>query len=141
MFNFNEVKEDYEQVELVYIRDTKAEWKNFNVNLTKGGKRSKIGIYAVSYPDNLYIDGLKITQNYKAGESFLDPFAFERFIEGFSTDITVPAKANGTDVYHMAQSVKQRSLNICILPSENTANGLKCHLLQRKSPRALKIYQ
>lgn len=109
LFNYNEEKEDYEQVELVYVRDTKAEWKDFSVKLTKGSKRSTIGIYAVTYPENLYIDGLKITQNYKAGENFLDPFSFTRWTDKTSLEVTLPTKVDGSNVYHAIQAVKSRT--------------------------------
>ncbi len=136
LFNWNEEREDYDQVELVYVdRDENGnwkdaadriqmDWKKYNVTLTKGSKRSIIGIYAVLGEGNLYIDNLKITQNYKKGEEFLDPFFMGHnlgwhespdpvndpngsYIEGGNeVDVKVPAYASGTDVYHNVQAVR-----------------------------------
>ena len=112
MFNYNEQKEDYEQAELVYIRDTEAAWKNFDISLTTGTEKSKIGFFAVSYPDNLYIDNLKISQNYLAGETFLDPFVYNSYLENNETTVEIPAKANGADIYHQASSVKMKATSM-----------------------------
>lgn len=135
LFNWNEEREDYDQVELVYVdKDSNGEWlpeservgmdwKNFTVTLTKGSKRSVIGIYAVTGEGNLYIDNLKITQYYKKGESFLDPFAMRNYLGwhdndsddeenpgwiegGNEVDIEIPMFATGTEIYHNAQAVR-----------------------------------
>lgn len=109
LFNFNEEKGDFDQAELVYPKDVKPEWKTFNVELTKGSKRSVIGIYAVNGPENLYIDDVKITQNYNAGDTFKDPFLFQRFIEGTSLEVNLPGKTSGNKVYHRINAAKSNS--------------------------------
>lgn len=136
LFNWNEEREDYDQVELFYVdRDENnqwkpaeervgREWKHYDVTLTKGSKRSIIGIYAVLGEGNLYIDNLKITQNYKKGESLIDPFFMGHnlgwhdttqpddedgsgYIEGGNeVYVTIPAWASGTKLYHQAQAIR-----------------------------------
>ena len=131
LFNWNEDKEDYDQVEMVYVdRDANGnyrndvepvstDWRNYTVTLTKGTSRSIIGIYAIWGISNLYVDNLKISQNYKKGEKFLDPFYMANYlgvhydaeghqiIEGGNTvDVTVPVFATGTKVYHSVRSVR-----------------------------------
>ena len=135
LFNWNEDKQDYDQVELVYVNDpddpqkqVSTDWRDFNVTLTKGSERSIIGIYAVGGPGDLYIDDLKITQNYKKGEYLLDPFLmvnyhgrpiqdpndFENWIEvdGTKIDVDIPGYATGTEVFHNAQSVRRRVYSV-----------------------------
>lgn len=112
LFNYNEEKGDYEQVELIYPEGVKPEWKTFNVQLTKGSNRSIIGIYAVNGPDNLYIDDLKITQNYNAGDTFKDPFLFQRFVDGTSLEVNLPEKTSGSNIYHRINAVKSNSAGI-----------------------------
>lgn len=56
--------------------------------------------------DKLYIKELKITQNYKAGEFFYDPFYYGNFLEGTSVDVNIPYRLKGADLYHRAQSVR-----------------------------------
>lgn len=106
LFNYDEEKEDYTQVELKYPDGVNFEWGDYSVEFTKGTKNSIIGIYAVNAPENLYIDNLKITQNYKAGDTFNSPFAYKRFTPSTEADITVPAFATGTRLFHAVQAIK-----------------------------------
>ncbi|MBD5204240.1 MAG: hypothetical protein HDS82_05125 [Bacteroidales bacterium] len=130
LYTWNDEREDYDQVEMVYVDrksdgtadpDKKAvstDWQNYTVTLTKGTSRSIVGIYAIWGISNLYVDNLKITQNYKKGEEFLDPFFMGHYlgykvvdgsgvIEGGNTvDVVVPAFASGTDIYHQVQAIR-----------------------------------
>lgn len=106
LFNFNKEKGDYEQAELIYPEGVKDAWQDFTVKFTKGSSNSKIGIYAVRAPENLYIDDVKITQNYKAGESLRDPFLFSRYYEGLQMDVTLPGFTSGEKIYHKVNAVK-----------------------------------
>lgn len=108
MFNYNAEKGEFEQSEMKY-QETTGSWKTYNVQLSTGSERSIVGIFATYVPNMLFIDNLKITQNYKAGDSYMEPFFFERFFDG--TEISVPVKgedALGSDVYHRAAAVKAR---------------------------------
>lgn len=109
LFNYDEAKGDYVQDELIYPEGVAEEWKTFNVALTKGAKRSKIGIYAVKAPGNLYMDDLKITQNYKKGESLTEPFFFAHWYEGTQIEVTVPSKVVKSPIYHKVNAVKSKS--------------------------------
>jgi hypothetical protein len=106
LFNYDETKGDYTQAELVYPEGITPEWGTYEVNLTKGSKRSIIGIYAVKAPENLYIDDLKITQNYKAGESLKDPFLFKRYVDTTFVNVVVPERAANTKLLHKVCAVK-----------------------------------
>lgn len=109
LFNYDEAKGDYVQDELIYPEGVSAEWKTFNITLTKGTKRSKIGIYAVKAEGNLYMDDLKITQTYKKGESLMEPFFFARWHEGTSIEVEVPSKVVNSPVYHKVNATKARA--------------------------------
>lgn len=111
LFNYDETIGDYNQAELVYVKDVQQEWRNFNVTLNKGSKRSKIGIYAVSGPANLYIDDLRITQNYTKGEELMEPFFFAHWVDGTSVEVAIPAKVVNSPVYHKVNAVKSRNGN------------------------------
>ena len=109
LFNYDETIEDYVQAELVYADGVAQEWKNFNIALTKGTSRSIIGLYAVTGPGNLYIDNLKITQNYQAGETFLDPFLDQHYYDNTSLEVSLPSKVAQCNIYHKATAVKSAS--------------------------------
>lgn len=106
LFNYNAEKGDYEQSELIYPGEVKGTWQDFSCQLTTGTKRSIIGFYGVSYPGNLYLSKIKIAQDYKAGETFNDPFFYVRWLDKKSIEVNVPYKANQKDIYHRAQSVR-----------------------------------
>ncbi|WP_304297459.1 T9SS C-terminal target domain-containing protein [Porphyromonas gulae] len=109
LFQYDETLGDYVQSELVYLKESDGlvdQWKVFNVSLTKGTARSVIGIYAVYAPENLYVDDLKISQQYKAGESLLDPFLFMRYVDGQSVDVIVPQQVFNNEMFHQVAAVK-----------------------------------
>lgn len=113
LFNYDEEKKDYTQSELVYLgnHDINDEWEDHHVEFTTGTERSIVGIYAVYAPCNVYLSKVNISQNYKAGEWFYDPFHYERWLvpsEGESTslEVAIPEKAAGSDIYQRAKSVR-----------------------------------
>ncbi len=113
LFNYNETTCDYEQAELIYPegypKAVNDNWKNFTVNFTKGSKKSIIGIYAVYADEHLYLDDLKITQKYQAGESLNDPFVFRRWVQEPKADITIPYFVGKSEVSHRATAYKVNS--------------------------------
>jgi hypothetical protein len=109
LFNYNEETEDYDQVEMQYIDDVEGTWQNYNYEFTKGSSRSIIGIFAVYAPGNIYIDNVKITQNYKKDEFFLDPFVCEHWLDSNKLEVLCPYEAKVADVYHRAVAVKARA--------------------------------
>ncbi|MDE6331295.1 MAG: hypothetical protein K2L80_01710, partial [Muribaculaceae bacterium] len=113
VFNWNDARGDYDQVELVYPEQGNTvndQWKHFTFNLTKGTERTVFGLFAVYAPDNLYIDNFKVTQNYKEGESLMEPFLFKQYHGSFdgdnptSIDVEVPERVQGWDIYHSVSS-------------------------------------
>lgn len=114
LFAWDDELGDYKQVELVYIPKSQGmvttDWKNFSFNLTKGTARSKVGIYAIRGLDMVFIDNLRITQNYKKGESLMSPFKYDRFHgmkeadKATEIEVTIPAFASGNEVYHMVSA-------------------------------------
>ena len=113
LFNYNETTCDYEQAELIYPegypKAVNGDWKNFTINFTKGSKKSIIGIYAVYADEHLYLDDLKITQKYQAGESLNDPFIFRRWLQEPKVDITIPTFVGKSDVSHRVTAFKTNS--------------------------------
>lgn len=116
LFNWNEELGDYEQVESVICDNLNTQWSDRTVTLTKGSERSIIGFFAAGSYDNLYMDDIKIVQNYKKDEVFYDPFHFrtwqladEAYIDGRDKaefTYTVPDYASGKPVYARAQAVR-----------------------------------
>lgn len=121
LFNYDEAEGDYVQAELVYPEGVAEEWKTFNVTLTKGTSRSVIGIYGVSSPGSLYLDDLKITQNYKAGEALMEPFFVQRWNEGNSIEVTMPGKVEGQTIYHKVSAVKTNPSTMDVKESKFSA--------------------
>lgn len=112
LFNWNEEKKNYEEVESVEFDGTKATWQDFHADLTKGSERSVIAFFASGSLDNLYLDDIVIKQNYKKGETFLDPFFFNPWVVSATqdnpTEVTfkVPDYASGMEVYNRASAVR-----------------------------------
>ena len=100
IFNFDESLGDYKQTEIFIDQNVKFNWKNFTVNCETGSKRTVIGIYGIYAPENLYIDNLKVTQNYKKDEMLLDCFWFSRFLFDNTVEVKVPWFATNTKLYH-----------------------------------------
>lgn len=112
LFNWNEDKGDYDQVELVYLKDLNFDWQDREIELTKGTSRSKIAFFGAGSYGDLYIDDIVVSQNYKAGEMFDDPFYFstwqlaENMLDPTTFEFEVPSHALGHDIYQKAQAVR-----------------------------------
>lgn len=113
LFNYDETVGDYTQAELIYPegypKAVTKDWKEFTINFTKGSKKSIIGIYAVYADEHLYVDDLKITQNYQAGESLNDPFRYLRWVDGTSAEVTVPGFVDQSMITHRVSAYKANS--------------------------------
>lgn len=117
LFNWDVELGDYKQVELVYIpkgQDINQNWCHRTFQLTKGSARSTIGIFAIRGLDWLFVDNLKITQKYQAGESLLEPFRLSRFygseenvFDPTTIEIDVPYYASGKEVYHKVSAYRR----------------------------------
>lgn len=125
LFNYNQEKDSYDQAETVFISDLNdKEWKTSTTSFTKGTDNSIFGIFATYAPGNLYIHDMTMTQNYKAGETFYEPFDYRYRTFGYYTDangnaldgkktheelsVEVPltGPTQGKDVYHRVQAVR-----------------------------------
>lgn len=116
LFNYDEEKGDYVQSELIYAGDknVNGDWKRYDCDFTTGTARSIVGIYGTWAPGNLYLSDVAIYQNYKKGESFLNPFHYLNWLvpgtgETTSVEVTIPAKAYEREIYHQAQSVRVKA--------------------------------
>ena len=116
LFNYDEEKGDYVQSELIYAGDKNVDgdWKRYDCDFTTGTARSIVGIYGTWAPGNLYLSDVAIHQNYKKGDSFLNPFHYLNWFvpgtgETTSVEVTIPAKAYERDIYHQAQSVRVKA--------------------------------
>lgn len=106
LFNWDPAKNDFTQAELIYIKDLNSSWQNRTIELTKGTDRSIIGLYCVGSPANLFFDNLKIDQDYKAGETFVDPIVYHRWWEGTSVDVQIPIRGNLGNITHRVTAIK-----------------------------------
>lgn len=116
LFNYDEEKGDYVQSELIYAGDKNVDgdWKRYDCDFTTGTARSIVGIYGTWAPGNLYLSDVAIHQNYKKGDSFLNPFHYLNWLvpgtgETTSVEVTIPAKAYEREIYHQAQSVRVKA--------------------------------
>lgn len=116
LFNYDEEKGDYVQSELIYAGDknVNGNWKRYDCDFTTGTARSIVGIYGTWAPGNLYLSDVAIHQNYKKGDSFLNPFHYLNWLvpgtgETTSVEVTIPAKAYEREIYHQAQSVRVKA--------------------------------
>lgn len=116
LFNYDEEKGDYVQSELIYAGDknVNGDWKRYECDFTTGTARSIVGIYGTWAPGNLYLSDVAIHQNYKKGDSFLNPFHYLNWLvpgtgEITSVEVTIPAKAYEREIYHQAQSVRVKA--------------------------------
>lgn len=106
LFNWDPAKNDFTQAELIYVKDLNSSWQNRTIELTKGTDRSIIGLYCVGSPANLFFDNLKIDQDYKAGETFVDPIVYHRWLEGTSVDVQIPIRGNLGNITHRVTAIK-----------------------------------
>lgn len=106
LFNWDPAKNDFTQAELIYVKDLNSSWQNRTIELTKGTDRSIIGLYCVGAPANLFFDNLKIDQDYKAGETFVDPIVYNRWWEGTSVDVQIPIRGNMGNITHRVTAIK-----------------------------------
>lgn len=106
LFNWDPAKNDFTQAELIYVKDLNSSWQNRTIELTKGTDRSIIGLYCVGSPANLFFDNLKIDQDYKAGETFVDPIVYHRWWEVTSVDVQIPIRGNLGNITHRVTAIK-----------------------------------
>lgn len=112
LYTWNEDKGDYDQAETIYCGGLGFDWQDKTVEFTKGTSRSKIAFFAVGSYGDLYIDDIVVSQNYKAGESFDDPFYFstwqlaENVWDPTVFEFEVPEHALTNDIYQKAQAVR-----------------------------------
>lgn len=116
LFNYDEEKGDYVQSELIYAGDknVNGDWKRYECDFTTGTARSIVGIFGTWAPGNIYLSDVAIYQNYKKGDSFLNPFHYLNWLvpgtgETTSVEVTIPAKAYEREIYHQAQSVRVKA--------------------------------
>ena len=106
LYNWNEATGTYEQAEYVAFDDVTTSWNTFEADLTKGSSRSFIVIEAIEGPDHLYIDDLKITQNYKKGEYLIEPCIYEYWWQNTDYDAVLPASVEGEEIYEKVVAQK-----------------------------------
>ena len=124
LFNYDKDADEYVQSETYFVKDLTEDWKNVHFDFTKGTSKSVFGMFATYAPGAIYTQTLKMTQNYKAGEEYLEPFfyAYRKYgVPDDATDVTnekypvrsveveLPANVDGKDVYHRVQSVRVES--------------------------------
>lgn len=105
--NYDEATGEYVVAETVELNNVTNSWQDFTAEFTKGSARSQVALLTTEWDfGNLYIDDLKITQNYKAGEMLFDPFKFMRWVEGETVNIQLTDNAYGFTMKHKVAAVK-----------------------------------
>ena len=100
LFVWDEELGDFNQADLQYISDVEEDWNDFELTIKGATDRSIIGLFAVRAEGNLYIDNVKLTQDYKAGEIFRDPFFAKMLSVDTEAEVTIPARCAGADIWH-----------------------------------------
>lgn len=111
LFNYDKETDDYVQTESWYVSDLTGDWKDYTHTFTMGSDRSVVSAFPVYAPGYVFFEHLKLTQNYQAGESFLDPFYFQQYVSGTSVDVPLwqHGEVDGCDIFHQAQAVRSES--------------------------------
>lgn len=112
LFNYNDELGDYEQVEMYKPDNVTEAWTEHTLTFTKGSKRSILGIFAVDGIDYLFIDDLKITQNYKKDESLISPFLMKDYCAETSVDVNIPDYMQNRDIYHAVCAMKRGGVDL-----------------------------
>lgn len=121
LFSYDKEADEYKQVETYFDKELTSAWKDVHYDFTKGTEKSLFGMFVTYAPGCIYTQNLKLTQNFKAGEEYLEPFfyAYRKFCvpedaenvnnETYpvrSIEVELPGTVNGKDVYHRVQSVR-----------------------------------
>lgn len=105
--NYDEATGEYVVAETAELNNVTSNWKDFSVDFTKGTTRSKVALLTAEWNfGNLYIDDLKITQNYKTGEMLFDPFKFMRWVDGETVAVQLTDNAYGFVLKHKVAAIK-----------------------------------
>lgn len=110
LYNYDEATGEYVQAEYVKIDEVTTAWNTFDIELTKGSKRSFIAFEPIEGPEHLYIDDLLITQNYKMGEYLIEPCVYEYWYEYSIIDMELPENSQGLDLYEKVMAQKMNPL-------------------------------
>ena len=108
LYNYDEATGEYVQAEYIPVEEVTTAWNTFEVDLTKGSKRSFLVIEAIEGPEHLYIDDLKITQNYKKGDYLIEPCIFEYWYEYSIIDVELPETSQGLD---LSEKINAQKIN------------------------------
>ena len=131
LFTWDETLGDYNQVFLEYIRDVEEAWNDYEVTIKGCTDRSIIGLFAVRAEGNLYIDNLKLTQEYKAGEIFRDPFFAKMLSVDTEAEVTIPARCAGSEIWHHVAAGK--------VSYESDGYNTTMHVLESKYSELAKV--
>ena len=131
LFTWDEELGDYNQTDLQYISDVEEAWNNYEVTIKGCTDRSIIGLFAVRAEGNLYIDNLKLTQEYKAGEIFRDPFFAKMLSVDTEAEVTIPARCAGSEIWHHVAAGK--------VSYESDGYNTTMHVLESKYSELVKV--
>lgn len=131
LFTWDEELGDYNQTDLQYISNVEEAWNNYEVTIKGCTDRSIIGLFAVRAEGNLYIDNLKLTQEYKAGEIFRDPFFAKMLSVDTEAEVTIPARCAGSEIWHHVAAGK--------VSYESDGYNTTMHVLESKYSELAKV--
>lgn len=125
LFNYDETVGDFVQTTpdpYYFEKEVTEDWQEFTIEIPGGSTRSKIGIFGLKSPGNLYIDDLHITQEYKKGETLVDPYLYIRYLEPTENVVTIPEDIAHHTLMHEVTAFKTVQLSADILESNKTLN-------------------
>ena len=94
----------YDIVDEIYFSAENDEWNEYTFELTGGKAHSIIELYYYGY-DYLYIDGIKVTQNLKAGES-KSLLINDELVSESSYDIVIDKAYRNDKIYYQLYAIK-----------------------------------
>lgn len=89
-----------------------SKWQKYTFEVECGTEAMTVAFFGLNSYSDIYFRNLKITQNYKAGEKFLDPVVYHHYYEGGTQiEVELPERAHGWDIYHQVAAVKGRVID------------------------------
>lgn len=92
-----------------YNQPLAPKWQHYTFNVDCGTEATTIAFFAFNSYEAVHFKNLKVTQNYKKGESFIDPVYYHHFhLDGTQAEVVLPERAAGHDIYHQVAAIKSR---------------------------------
>lgn len=90
--------------------DLSQSWQTCTAEFTKGSENSKVSIYATDGPGFIFIDNLKVKQNYRKGELYSRPIFMQPGTTDTYVDVLLPDDYSSHNYYQRIMAAGQREV-------------------------------